>query len=210
MSKIKQGILGAGSGKVGGVIMSSWKGIATLRSMPASVDNPNTSAQQSQRSKFTQAVACARLLLAELIHPFWDPFMKGMSGYNAFIQKNIDCFDATGLKTPEDFVASRGVLVGISNFSANLDAGSLEVSYFWDNNSGVGDALATDLLVAVIYNETQKKWFVSTSTWKRQDKACAFTILGVVSTDILHAYGFFRRPDISKISDSSHSAVPLA
>lgn len=210
MAKIKSGILGPVSGRIGGVVGAKWKDVPVLRSYPISVANPNTSSQQNQRGKFGQCVAVARILLADLIHIYWDPFSRTMSGFNHFIQVNIDAFGPESLISPSEFYSARGVLVGISNFSANLDAGSLEVSYFWDDNSGVGDALATDLLVAVIYNQTQKKWFVSTSTWKRQDRACAFTISGVVSTDILHAYGFFRRPDISKISDSSYSAVPLS
>ena len=72
MGKIKQGILGAVSGKVGGVVGSSWKGIAYLKVLPASVANPNTAAQQTQRGAFSGIVA-NRIKNSQLI-PFFPLF----------------------------------------------------------------------------------------------------------------------------------------
>ena len=53
MGIIKRGILGGVSNKVGNVVGSSWKGIATLRSLPLSVANPNTLAQRNNRTSFS-------------------------------------------------------------------------------------------------------------------------------------------------------------
>ena len=53
MGKIKQGILGGLSGKVGNVIGANWKGIDYLRIKPSSVANPRTPGQVDQRSKFS-------------------------------------------------------------------------------------------------------------------------------------------------------------
>ena len=55
MGTIKKGILGSFSGKVGNIVGASWKGIAYIRSLPASVRNPRTVKQVTQRSKFIQA-----------------------------------------------------------------------------------------------------------------------------------------------------------
>ncbi|MDD4417119.1 MAG: DUF6266 family protein, partial [Proteiniphilum sp.] len=52
MGTIKQGILGGFSGKVGNIVGASWRGIDYIRSMPASVRNPRTVAQVSQRTRF--------------------------------------------------------------------------------------------------------------------------------------------------------------
>ncbi|MDD3723512.1 MAG: DUF6266 family protein, partial [Lutibacter sp.] len=52
MGTIKKGILGGFSGKVGSVVGSTWNGISYMRSLPASVKNPRTEKQMSQRSKF--------------------------------------------------------------------------------------------------------------------------------------------------------------
>ncbi len=48
MGKIKQGILGGFSGKVGTVIGGNWKGISYMRSIPQSIKNPRTDGQVSQ------------------------------------------------------------------------------------------------------------------------------------------------------------------
>ena len=52
MGVIKQGILGGFQNKVGAVIGSNWKGIATMRSRPISVANPRTGKQVAVRSEF--------------------------------------------------------------------------------------------------------------------------------------------------------------
>jgi len=204
MSVIKQGILGAGSGKVGGVIMSSWKGIATIRSMPSTVENPNTAAQQTQRGKFSQAVQTARILLPDLIRPYWDPYVKGMSGYNAFIKANINCFDSNGLVTPTAFQASRGIIVGVEFDGISSSPTNDTVTFHWVDNSGVGDAYETDLFVGVVYNQTQGYWKVFTTSSWRMSETVDVPDTRVKSGDIVHCYGFFRRADGSRISDSSY------
>ena len=52
MGTIKKGVLGGFSGKVGTVVGASWKGIDYIRSLPASVKNPRTEGQVTQRTKF--------------------------------------------------------------------------------------------------------------------------------------------------------------
>lgn len=204
MSVIKQGILGAGSGKVGGVIMSSWKGIATIRSMPSTVENPNTAAQQTQRGKFGQAVQTARILLSDLIRPYWDPYVKGMSGYNAFIKANINCFDSNGLVTPAAFQASRGIIVGPVLDGVDITPTNDKVTFQWVNNSGVGDAYETDLFVGVLYNQTKGYWKVFSTSAQRKNVMVDVTDTRVADGDVVHCYGFFRRADGSRISDSSY------
>ena len=70
MGKIKQGILGGFSGKVAGVVGSSWKGIAVIKARPLSVANPKSPLQVAQRGAMAQIVMVARLLLASVLQPF--------------------------------------------------------------------------------------------------------------------------------------------
>jgi len=207
MSTIQQGILGAGKGKVGGVIMSSWKGISTIRSMPASVANPQTVAQTAQRTKFSAVVAVARLLLSELIAIYWDPFAKKMSGYNDFVKRNIACFTGGVFATPADFVAARGTLVGVSNLAISASISNHSIVATYDNNSGVGDALASDVGRICFYNADQNYWKTITSTGKREDEMAEFVDNDFNDGDTLQCYFFFSRPDVSKISDSAYKEV---
>jgi len=204
MSTISQGILGSGKGKIGGVIMSSWKGISTIRSMPASVANPQTVAQTAQRNKFAAVVAVARLLLSELIAVYWDPFAKKMSGYNDFVKRNIACFTGGVFATPADFVAARGTLVGVSGLTVEASFSIHRIDCWFTNNSGVGDALDTDLAHMVVYNATKNIWHYIHGVDARETGTAAFSCSDFEEGDDMHCYMFFARPDNSKISDAAY------
>lgn len=89
MAVLSGGILGSVSGKVSGVVAATWKDKNYVREyvIPA---NPNTAGQQAQRNLFGNIVSVGKLILGQIINPFWDPFQKSMSGINAFIKENID------------------------------------------------------------------------------------------------------------------------
>jgi len=211
MGKLKKGILGGFSGKVGNLIGQNWKGIDVLRTMPESVANPKTSAQMEQRNKFSACVADARELLPDLIKTYWDPFARKMSGYNHFIQQNIDQYASTHLDSPGYFKASLGILTGVSGFSISEAPAAPDIGIDFDDNTGKGDALATDELVVVIYNETQDIWEVF-ETSENRDSLGVTVILDHTanSSDILHGWGFWARPDLSKISDSSYATLTVS
>lgn len=203
MGKTVGGAFGRVRGKVGDAIGASWKGISIVRQMPLSVANPRTIAQMTQRNKFAQVVAVARELLADLIHTYWDPFAKYMSGYNAFIKTNIDAFNSEGLLYPDQFYSCRGVLKGVSELAGFASVANHSIVTEWSDNSGEGDALGTDVPVFVWYNETQDYWEFSASTNMREDGGASLTDPRMATGDSIHVYMFFARPDISKVSDSS-------
>ena len=78
MGKIKSGIFSGVSGKVGGLIGSSWKGIAYLKQMPQSVANPQTAKQVAQRTKMANVVAFSLAILSTIIKPLWERGAKRM------------------------------------------------------------------------------------------------------------------------------------
>lgn len=94
MGKILSGILSPVSGKISGVVGGTWKDVAYLRGYvkPA---NPNTAAQQTQRTKFSDAVEFAKPLVGQIFNQYTDKFIKSMSGFNFFIKRNIDEFDGS-------------------------------------------------------------------------------------------------------------------
>lgn len=204
MGRTKGGAFGVISGKVANAVGSSWKGIATVRSLPESVANPKTTAQMAQRNKFSSCVSVARILLSLLVQIFWDPFSKKMSGYNAFIKSNIDCFDADGLATPADFKAAKGTLVGETITSLSVDALAHDLELVLSDQTGIGDALATDKLSVLYYNETKDTWtfLANPSDAVRSDGGVTIPDILIVDGNVLHVWCFFSRPDISKISDS--------
>lgn len=211
MAKIPQGILGGISGRVGNVVGGDWKGINYIRSMPLSVANPNTALQQAQRGAFSSVVSVARLLLADLVATYWDPFARAMSGYNSFIKQNIAAFDTAGFDDPTIFSAGRGILTGVLNLACTAGEGAGSLAFTWDDNDGVGDALAADEGLFLWYNVTQDYWnFDGVSLSDRASASGGKADTRILESDVLEVYMFFRRTDISKISDSSHVQVIVA
>jgi hypothetical protein len=210
MGVIKQGILGGVSGKVANVVGSSWKGIAYLKALPLSVANPNTAAQQLQRGKMREIVEDARLLLAALLQVYWNPFAQAMSGYNAYVKENIDAYDQTSLATPADLFASRGTLLSTPD-AAGVEGGTVnDTTVTWTDNSGTADALGTDEMHALVWNETQDEWLFWDNFAIRSAATGGLTATGYASSDVIHVWVFPARPDVSKTSDSVYSTYTIA
>lgn len=156
MAIIKAGILSKVSGKVAGVVGSTWKGKNYLRELvkPA---NPNTALQQAQRGKMGACVKVARTLVGDVFKPYLDKFLKEMSGYNWFVKNNIAKFNGADNTPTEAFDVSFG----------NMGSGS---AYWCDShtNSGIstGETIpsvpAGHSLVAVagLYDVTKDKMVV--------------------------------------------------
>ena len=117
MGVIKQGILGGFQNKVGAVIGSNWKGIATMRSRPISVANPRTGKQVAVRSEFSTLVKMASALNATLIRPYWSRFAQKKTGANAFISANYGKLAGNITQIPDRLILSQGKLDGLADLS---------------------------------------------------------------------------------------------
>lgn len=163
MATIKQGILGAFSGKVAGVVGSSWKGIPVMKSLPPSVANPKTAKQIEQRSRMSACTAFSQSILADVVKPLNDRFASRMSGFNAFTSRNIAAFEGGTLSKPEDLKISpqgnKAQLIDAIAAEAKITKKNAAVSLSWSSDAGTGKALATDKPYCVVYNRTTKKTF---------------------------------------------------
>ena len=120
MARLDQGLLGGYSGKLGTTVGASWKGINVVRTYQPNVANPNTQAQHQQRTIFSDFSKLASFILPDFIKPLWNSRAKKMSGYNAFIQANLNHPNASYTIDPEILILSEG-LIGVTDFE--------EVSY---------------------------------------------------------------------------------
>lgn len=158
MGKIKQGILGGFSGSVAGVVGSSWKGIAVIKSKPLSVANPKTASQTSNRNAFKSCAQAASKLLTNIVKPLWDRNAQRQSGYNAFVSANKAAFDGDGLATPADFVQTQGKLAETAIDSISIVAAQKNVVCNWTDDQGEGEKLGTDVAYVVAYNANNNEW----------------------------------------------------
>ena len=112
--------------KIGNVVGSSWKGIATLRSLPLSVANPNTLAQRTNRNSFSIMSKLGSQVLATVCQPLWNRDAKQMSGFNAYVMFNKRAYDENWVAWLANPIMSKGSLsatlsnVGINDGGANL------------------------------------------------------------------------------------------
>jgi len=205
MGVIKRGILGGFSGKVAGVVGSSWKGIAVMKALPLSVANPKTAGQVAQRTKFSAVVARAVFLLVNVVKPLWDRFAQQESGYNAFVSANIDAYDSSGDLTAADLVISQGKLTAPAGLAVSGTNGDPDVTATWTDNSGDGTALATDEAYFVVWNQTQDEWAIADSGTTRADSAILVSMPSEVATsDVLSGWLAFRRADGTIVSNTAY------
>lgn len=126
MGIIKRGILGGVSNKIGNVVGSSWKGIATLRTLPLSVANPRTLAQRNNRDTFSVMSKLGSEVLTTVCQPLWNRDSKQMSGFNAYVMYNKKAFDADPVEWLLNPIMSKGSLsANLFNASLSADKGSI-------------------------------------------------------------------------------------
>lgn len=152
MAKFENGILGKLSGKLGNVVLSSWKGIPYIRSMPAE-NTSNTPAQQKQRTKFSLVVA-----FVNSIHPVINAGFKynteqmtEMNSATSYLMKRSIKMDEKGLPRlhfPWVMVA-RGMLGEPLNAAAERTAESIKFTWTFDEAQPA--ARADDKIIVLAY-----------------------------------------------------------
>lgn len=211
MGIIKQGILGGFSGKVGGVVGSSWKGIAVMKAKPLSVANPRTAGQIAQRTKLSNVSKFAAVILATVIKPLWDRFAQQASGYNDFTRTNIGLFSDIAPSTPSSLVVSSGKMAATPIATAAGAFNATQITLTWADDSGEGLKLATDVAYVVVWTEDsdQVKGFETTAV--RSDGTVDVDLdSNVVEFESAHAYLAFKRADGTVVSDSSYKVVSMS
>lgn len=206
MGVIKQGILGGFSGKVGGVVGSSWKGISVMKAKPLSVANPKTAGQIAQRTKLKYVSQFAAIILSTVIKPLWDRFAQKASGYNDFCKANIDLFATELPSTPADMVISTGKMAETAIASVGLTNASKSVVVDWADDSGTGLKLATDIPYIVFVNATNGDVKGYESSDARSDESTTVLAPNTVTTgDVVYIYLAFKRADGTVVSDTAYA-----
>lgn len=210
MGVIKRGILGGFSGRVAGVVGSSWKGIAYMKALPLSVANPKTAAQTTQRNKFSYTVDIAKQINSGFIKPMWDRFAVQKSGYNDFVGTNTPLTDLAGTIPGADFIASKGKIASTAIVSANYETASSDLEIEWADDSGQGLKLATDELYAFAIDESGVAQALDVGGAVRSDTVVTpkFSAGAALKTAVKVFIGF-RRPDGTIVSDSSSFSATI-
>lgn len=175
MAKIKQGILGGFSGKVAGVVGTSWKGRAVMKSRPLSVSNPKTDAQVEQRGKFSDIAELASKILTQFIQPVENPISGDISGYNLFVKDNKNAFNASHAIVAADFMCGGGKLPKASSSYVEINLYNDTARVGWSNGDEATAIRKTDKAYAVIVLENGDVIAVGGGTETRNDTEIDFS-----------------------------------
>lgn len=215
MATIKQGILGAFSGKVAGVVGSSWKGIPVMKSLPPSVANPKTAKQVEQRSRMKACTAFSQSILAAVIKPLNDRFASRMSGFNAFTSRNIANFEGGILSKPEDVkispMGNSAQLIDAIAAEAKATKKEAAVTIQTTSIAGTGKALATDKPYVVVYNADTKKTFGFVFLQTRAENLLSINLPDDEFSpgDVIDVWMAFLRADGTVVFETAYGTTTL-
>lgn len=132
-----------------------------------------------------------------------------MSPFNAFVKSNIsDVITGVYPTYAIDFtkvIVSKGTLTGVDTGTAVVGAGH-KVNFSWVDNSGNGDALATDKAMVLIINNTKKSIVQDMITKTRADANNSITVPATWIGNQVFAYLAFITPTNDKVSNSTFLA----
>lgn len=203
MGKIKQGILGGFSGKVGTVVGSTWKSVHYMRSLAVSTNDPCTEKQKIQRTRFAVAINFAKTM---------TPFLR--FGYKTYSTKK-SAFNAMVSYILKHALKGSGTSVSIDYYKALVTRGSLapaqdatvtvsgkKATFAWTDNSGMGDATGTDAAMLLAYNKDKQMSVYDIAAATRSDAKAELNLPTNWSSDALAIYLGFCNEDATNISNS--------
>ncbi|MBE0650613.1 MAG: hypothetical protein IH595_07205 [Bacteroidales bacterium] len=195
MARIKNGILGGLSGKVGNVIGGHWNGIDYLRSVPTGVKQANTILQQSQRMKFKTVIEFLRPQ-ATLVRLGFKPSSEKSSAFNAAMSYNFHNaltgdFESGFSIDYSKAALAKGNLPPIDGLVVeSVESGKLNLT--WSDNSQEAGAAEGDILYAGIYNSGKGAAVVRLNAAPRSAGSAVISLPKDYSGDVVHCYvGFF-------------------
>jgi hypothetical protein len=203
MGTHKQGILGSFSGKIGTVIGSTWRGLWVMRGLTTKKRGKSDPAQLAQQAKFGLMIKLLRPL-SSLVKQTYDTSPAEMTGINKAFSDNIrNAIAGVYPAFTVDFsklVLSKGILPNAGTpVAASTVAGKL--AFTWTDNSGTGDALASDMAFVAVFNEALNRWIFSQNTAARN--AGTFTLdVSAFSGKPVQTYIGFISADGNSVSDS--------
>jgi len=211
MGTYEKGIIGAFSGKVGPVVGATWRGKDVMRSLPRKSSKPATLNQMLQREKFTMVTA--------FLTPI-NPIVSRYFGSNTEVKTRRNQAMSYTMKEAVTYVApnfqweynrvliSRGSLLGLNNGAATAGAGQ-SITITWTNNSGIGDAEATDQLVMAIYEPSSKTTIFSLNAGTRTLGTGTLTLPTFLSGLKVHVWATFASMDEKKYATSEYLGLVL-
>jgi hypothetical protein len=168
MAKLKNGIFGKATNKLGGTVMSTWRGINIAREKVTPA-NPNTARQSQVRGVFRTLVFIGRAIYPIFITGYWNKLAKGkpFTGWSSFMgfnqKANSLATDLTGIRF------ATGNLEGVKNIFVQLDYANNTLNVTWTKET-TSNGLGTDKVYLHVYSPKRKYLYTQTDALSRNDE----------------------------------------
>lgn len=169
------------------------KGVQIASVYQPVVANPNTEGQQEWRYRFSQITSMGRMC-ANFINLGFAAYSKEMSARNYFMKKNVsDVFSGTwpNLTLSYNKLVFAAGTVDLPWNPANT-ASESAITFTWTDNSGIGNAQATDKASFLIINKSQGTAQALTDVATRSAATYSYTFPTAWAGDEVELYMFMR------------------
>ena len=171
------------SGKVGPVVGATWRGKDVMRSLPKKTNRLATAFQQQQRSKFSMTTE-----FLSGVQPVIKRYFGSDTGLKtrrnqamSYLMKEAIVFNDPNYEWDyTKILISKGDLLGINNGAVTAGTGQ-NLDFTWTDNSGQGEAAATDQLVVVVYEPTSKATVHSLNAGDRSGESAPLSLPNFLS-----------------------------
>lgn len=178
MGTYNKGILGAFSGKVGPVVGASWRGKDVMRSLPRRTSRLATATQITQRNKFAMTTEFLSKL-SPVVSRYFGNNTGDKTRRNQAMSYHIkEAIVLVGQDLEWDFskvLISKGDLIGLNAGVATAGVAQT-IDLAWIDNSGQGEAQATDKMVVAVYEETTKTMVTSLNAGLRNQSVTSLVL----------------------------------
>jgi Family of unknown function (DUF6266) len=176
MATFNKGILGGFSGKVGTIVGSNYRGLDVIRSLPKKTSRKPSEKQLIVQAKFSLIAHFLAPLKPLLTAYFGQPAAEKSRMNLAFSYHRREAIIGTYPDFELDYqkvIICKGDLLQVEQPAVSPQAGA-EMKYTWQDNSGEGEAKATDMILVVVYNPTRELY--SYKELAAQRDAIVFTL----------------------------------
>ena len=192
MGRIKKGILGGFSGKVGAVIGASWRGIDYMRGLPRNSAKPASEAQLAQQNKMT-LLRNFLLGLDSIIETRFQNIEKFTPMNDALSYNLLNSIEGTYPEQSINFTQllfSKGILMNA--WSPNVvSTASNTIDFSWENGNFTPMRAADDTVTLVVYNPVKNLFCELEDGGLRSDKFSRLIVPEDFKGDEVHCYMSF-------------------
>lgn len=165
MGKIKQGILGGFSGKVGTVVGSYWNGIFYMKGLPQSYKKGRSSSLKMQQGYFKELVTLSMSLSNEDLEFIYPKKPKGMTRRNLLVKQLASYAAVIDKSKTVDldsmYTLGNSPMTDLPAVSVAANRSDLQIS--WDGVTYYRDQHPEDYPVILVANITQQQLFLIAS-----------------------------------------------